>query len=196
MTTQFIGIDPGERWLGIAGLFNNGMAWTAQALVVDLKQAPMYNNVSQLGRFTAHKHAVVVCEEYRPRPQGHNRFSKHSTLRLIGAIEYMFADQAKHTVFVPPQTFELSNVLFGQRTWRDWQERWGQHGSPRWDHALSAWKALAYYLVRHQQNTAHALQAVGPFGFNSSKVLYQPGWTWNQEKHVAPALWIPLATTG
>lgn len=193
---NFLAIDPGERWLGLAGLSNNGTSWNAYAMVVDMKPATVYDTVHALSAMTVNKETTVLCEEYRPRPQGHNRFSKHSTIRLIGALEYAFADQGKTVQYVTPQTFALSEVLFGPRTLREWQERWNQHGSQRWEHSLSAWRILAYHLSRRHQDTVVALHTDSPAGFRLSAVRYGDGWLWQKEKHTAPALIIPLPTTG
>lgn len=159
---NFLGVDPGERWLGLAGLVCMSHRWHAHIMVVDMKGTAMYDNVDLFRRMVGEE-TRVVCEDYRVRPQGHNRFSGHATLKLIGALHFVTEDRKGTFHLVPPGPPEsLTEIAFGERPLQYWRERWKQFGNPNWNHGMSAWRALAYFLHKHYPHIGAHLRPGSP----------------------------------
>lgn len=147
--TNFIGIDPGERWVGLAGLRQMTGHWQVYIAVADLREQGFHPAVKRIQSWVSPE-TRVVCEDYRVRPQGFNRWGAHPTLRLLGAIEFATIENGGGFHLVPPGKHEdLHKLAFGNVALRYWRDRWNQWGNEKWNHGLSAWRALAVFMAQH-----------------------------------------------
>lgn len=166
MTTDvkvWIGIDPGDRWTGIAVLSFSPMAaypWCAEMGVVDQETVGLYHvaeHLSELFRPRRPKEdCVVIAERYQGRSSGHQRWSDLRAVRLLGALE-MVTTRARVPWFTvaPGQDGEtIVDPLL--RSWRAISR------GDQWRHARSAWRVLGLYLLTKDPNRiVKGLQSIG-----------------------------------
>lgn len=191
---KFLGIDPGDRWMGLAGLRNNGSAWEAAIAVVDLKQNTFYDNVKRVGDLIDEDTTKVICEDFRVRPQGHNRWAAGHTLRLIGALEFVAHDNYSTFAMIPPgDPDDLHGLVFGNNGLTNWRQRWPLWGDSKWKHGLSAWRVLALHLAHYypdvREHLAPASYAVNRMGYDYGKAKW---WRWPGAQLIAPRAILPL----
>lgn len=154
----WIGIDPGDRWTGIAVIQEVSKSeLRAETGVID-GQDDIYRAVDLLSMFLKPRNTSVIVEQYSVRPVGHQWFTKALAVRLIGAIEYVSRKQRCTFTTIPPgdpndvvtkmgiDSFIKSvvNVSLGDKRWR---------------HALSAWRALALYLQKSEVDIFRRLRS-------------------------------------
>lgn len=153
----WIGIDPGDRWTGIAVIQEISKSeLRAEAGVID-GQDDIYRTVDLLPTFLNPGTSVIV-EQYSVRPVGHQWFTKALAIRLIGAIEYVSRKQRCTFTMVPPgdptdvvtkmgiDSFIKSVVGIPLR-------------DKRWRHALSAWRVLALHLLKNEVDIFRRLRS-------------------------------------
>jgi hypothetical protein len=96
----------------------------------------------------------VVCEDFRIRKAGHQRFSRGDTLRLIGALEYGVSSvDAFKFYLIPPNDHgeRETRELFG-RVLASYRRTWPRRKDPAWGHCLSAWRVLGNHLFHHERD--------------------------------------------
>lgn len=146
---RWIGVDPGDRWLGLAILTQvDSTTWTADMRVVDLAQRRSRTHVvNEFLQLVDSMFDVVVAENFSARAVGHQRFNQGDTLRLLGALEYGVTNRQCSFFLVPPGDPKQLNGMFFKRWLEMWQGRWLDRSNPHWRHALSAWRALIVHLM-------------------------------------------------
>lgn len=97
-----IGVDPGERWVGVCKLSSNrgGTVWMLGWGVIDRQQLPSLTRIADL-IFFGQRVRSLACEEFRTRPVGHQAFDPGNTLQLIGALRYVAEMKRVPFHFVP-----------------------------------------------------------------------------------------------
>ena len=144
---RFIGIDPGDRWTGVAQLIIEKEHTTVGTFVIDgaNRRLDEIVHIALLAR-----PAYTVAEEYRARPIGHQRFNASLTPRLLGALEYRTYQLNGTWRTIPagaPQglwSYPIGGLI------KMWKERWPRTNDTRWEHALSAWRVLCASIMREQ----------------------------------------------
>lgn len=168
-------VDPGERWVGVASLCCDGRNVSASAYVLDrTRESSLYETTKlvtrQFGDIT------LVVESYQQRNVGHQRFSANSTLRLIGALQYVAAENKWGWGEVAPGNpdHELPNLPL-------WEilEQWKTMRTKKnvaWRHCDAAWRILQRWAIHRQPKLAHRLfvsrhaqVSVSSYGWGSSK---------------------------
>lgn len=142
----FVGIDPGERWCGLATLEieRNRYART-NAAVYDLTDNVLGELVHKITNIAHHNgHIRYVIEDFQVRPVGHQSFTRGNTLRFIGALEYaLYLRDITPRYIKPGKPEEALRILPILQTWNTGETR----GDTRWKHALSAWRVLGLHLL-------------------------------------------------
>lgn len=146
---RIIGIDPGERWVGLAALW------------IDLKQRVVHGESrvfdAEPRGFAKTIRAVVplstlgtifAAEDFRVRPLGHNAFTYGVTLRLLGGLQYAVEQHGHKWELIPPGKTREVPMIFGSLL-DAWRDEWPLNRDPHWEHCLSAWRVLGRYLLRH-----------------------------------------------
>lgn len=151
---RFIGVDPGDRWVGYAVLsveFGVRSKIYTSCGVLDLE---LRGIAGAAGFIYDALPAELAVEDYRVRPQGFNKFSRGATLRLIGALEYIVAARSGHSLLlIPPASPDAELKELRLDGWlNDWREDWPRPKDPAWDHARSAWRVLARALLREDSS--------------------------------------------
>lgn len=151
MKHVFLGVDPGDRWVGVARLIvrqrlTRGLQFRAETQVFDRTLLNFGDLVRRIV-FQPYVPTRIVTEEYRVRPLGHQAWTNGQTLQLIGALRYVAHQQLEvpwTQVHAGPVEL-LDGLPLGpiiRAAQRDWPESSGR----RWLHGLSAWRVLAYDL--------------------------------------------------
>lgn len=153
---RLLAIDPGERWVGIAGLrIADGWA-RAESMVVDRAgEASLLETVDFICNHFGE--VTLVVESYQQRNVGHQRFSGNETLRLIGALEYV-ADRNNWTWGeVPPGNpdHELPELPLWPilEQWRAMRRR----KNIAWRHCDAAWRVGQRWLLSKKPTVAAQL---------------------------------------
>lgn len=145
---RILAFDPGEVWCGLAAFSINRKKneLFAETRVLNLRERTFKVAVDEC-TFVGLP-ATVVCEDYRVRPVGHQRFTSGMTLQLIGAIRYTTEAHGCRLHTIPPgnaekEVPEIVGDFFGR--WR------ATHPTPHaaeWNHAFSAWRVLLRHLMK------------------------------------------------
>jgi hypothetical protein len=147
---RYIGIDPGEVWVGFAVLdvLDRDVLYTSCG-VLDLEARGFTPLVKEIRRWLP---AYVAGEEFRSRPMGHRTWSKEETARLLGALQFAVEESGSTW-----RTAEAGNpnVDLPKLGWEGWLENWSTqwprvHSAP-WNHARAAWRALGMVLLRETE---------------------------------------------
>jgi hypothetical protein len=147
MRTTIIGIDPGDRWTGVAQLMITRTDVIMGTFVLDGKSRSLYEIVDAA---IIQKPAYVVAEEYRARPIGHQRFNAPLTPRLLGALEYraVYLGGRFYTTHAGSPTavwsFPIGKFI------EHWRFYWPKPRDDRWLHALSAWRVICTHIIQEQ----------------------------------------------
>lgn len=150
---RIIGIDPGDRWCGVAsiqvGLMNDRhvRSWCG---VLDVDNRGLYETAHFIRSLLP---AEVAVEDYKVRAQGFNTFASGQTPMLMGAFAYVVGDRACGPLHVIPagdpdrelKELKLDGWLEG------WREYWPNARHKNWHHARSAWRVLGRYLLQRDQ---------------------------------------------
>lgn len=153
----WIAFDPGDRWTGVAVLaLNDFLGAYAEAFVLDAEASDWVEPVRYLKRLLAladPKLVTVLAEDYRTRPQGHQAFSRGTTLRLLGALESAaeIAGCAWGTI-APGSPDDLKLLKLGT-LFSAWEKEWPRPGDSDWRHARSAWRVLGQHLAFRESAT-------------------------------------------
>lgn len=151
-----IGIDPGERWTGIAIVSANSEqkpAWQLETCVLD--GTDDYLRPARLLEATLDtidpKQYTVVCEDFKAWPVRHQSWNPMLTARLLGALQYVTERHVQQFNLQPAGSADsdLRNLALGNLIY-DWKHSWPS--STRWEHALSAWRVVARYLLDEDQD--------------------------------------------
>lgn len=161
---NYIGLDPGDRWVGVAILYRNmtletgkkpssvsmKKQWKFHSLTVDRKGQRLVETIDNIRELIQNFGVqTLIAEDYQIRPQGFNSFNAGPTLRLLGALELMtqtFNQMPFH--MVKPDNPDLAQLF--------WRHRWPeirkmiQHKvarDSRATHAISAWRVLGKFLM-------------------------------------------------
>ena len=173
-----IGIDPGDRWTGIALLQTDdeGHEWYAESYVIDqLTRNNLYFvprrlrvvldelSFSSLGGDV--DQLTVVIEDYQLRAAGHQKWAAGKTLRVIGAIEYFLSLYPRvrvETVQPADPLAEVPQLPIAKLIypWRD--ETWPQPHHGTWIHALSAWRVLGRRMLAQQPRLCERFMKLKP----------------------------------
>lgn len=186
----YIGIDPGEAWCGFSAL-----EITSEGVV--RVEARTYSVTSHGGYLRmAHdlvdllphaRRAHIVCEDFRIRRSGHQKFSAGNTLRFLGALEYGVTSVDAFKFFlVPPNDHgeQETRELFG-RILNKYRKTWARPRHAAWGHCLSSWRVLGRHLMEyekgllldlHKVKKSHRCDRWLPVGLKSQR-----------HEHVAPA---------
>lgn len=142
----YLGIDPGDKWVGWARMQVDGLMYTANMGVYNSEAINFYDLV-QFILIKGNNPTHIITESYQQRHLGHNRFGRGTTLRFIGALQYV--TEQKHLIWgeVPPgNPEELAHLHLAK-----YIEKWTPHlpmpASPQWKHAHSAWRVIGRYLL-------------------------------------------------
>lgn len=152
---RFIGIDPGEKWVGIAMLEVRGSRWHAETRVLSV--AARRNLLEVVEDVLIWAPATIIAEDYRVRPVGHQRFTQGYTLRLLGALEVTAIKLGKWITLLPGPSAELEMLQLGRFINR---QDWGQHTNPNWQHALSAWRIVGRHLMAEEPKMLERLRKI------------------------------------
>lgn len=186
-----VGIDPGDRWIGMATMRIelNYCTIKCDMAVFDENVFPSFNRMVQqlTPSVTAVlKHRVsVITEEFRIRPQEFNRFSASRVPALIGAIRYVTAESGAHWTEVAAGNAEKDLKEFGFTLFLN---DWALHcsGDSNWRHARSAWRVILKHLMTTDPNLLHRIissYSQAEFGFienpkSKEAVLVAPTMRW------------------
>jgi hypothetical protein len=156
-TTQrhYIGIDPGDRWVGYCKLrvsvgvnvtiYQADMGVLERSLRLD-KVVDRLIPISPISQ--------IAVEEYNQRSVGFNKFRSSDTLKLIGALNYLAAKHSHTWAMVRPSQADLDALIIGK-----YLKKWDKHlpASPNWRHAYSAWRALARWMLVSSNTDLHTI---------------------------------------
>lgn len=169
--------DPGEVWFGMAALDINtrtGLV-SAETRVLHMPSRSFRAVIDEaLPERTLP--ADIVCEDYRVRPVGHQRWSSGDTLKAIGALRYIAEGSlASSWQVVPPgnATSELPELVGSLLS--TWQEVFERAHDAEWNHAFSAWRVLLRYLMKNDPALLMRMRSV----------KFQK--TWKERAH-----WLPV----
>lgn len=149
-----MGIDPGERWIGWCKLrIRNHNQYEAQMGVYD--RAPVAFTRC-INRLVPTAETTVVCEQFRNRPLGYNRFSSLETPVLIGGLKYAMLSANQYWVEIaagnPDKDLPRLPI---HRYIKHWPQL-PDENDPRWRHAAAAWSALGRWMMamhlKHLEN--------------------------------------------
>lgn len=176
-------IDPGDRWVGLASLHSmperGGIKYGLNIGVMDRSTRSLREAVDNALR-SRPEHLIV--EEFRARPQGHQRFSELKTPRLIGALEYASPGPVH---FVPAgNADEDVPRLLGRDLMKMWKGGMDARGFGQdftlWRHGWSAWRALALYILKNDVSLLERLRSAGRTEFRMSDLTFPTGWILDQ----------------
>lgn len=141
MSSLWIGVDPGDRWTGIATLYETKKHYEGGAFLVDGTK-DLYLATDVVRGWLQTFSAQVVVEDFRTRPVGHQSWSRSGALRFVGALELIARDHAVRIYTVPPGPPRELRALGLDCVLDVWQPTWVGFNA-QWTHAASAWRALA-----------------------------------------------------
>lgn len=151
MNLHVLGIDPGDRWVGFATCrieqtSSGELRWSAHCGVLDRQYWRLANLVDFLA---LEAKEIVVAEDYRQRPVGHQRFHDAQTPRLLGALEYAILKESYSWELVPAANVERLEQMPIAPILRKWREQgWDSPSHPSWKHARSAWLVVCNYWMK------------------------------------------------
>ncbi len=168
---RFLAFDPGDVWLGFAALQIDTETGSERRPVTEMHtvtrvlHVPSHNFTGAVREalfYGLGKPAIVIAEDYRMRPVGHQRFNAGLTLRMLGALEYATSQYPKSSwVQVPPGNSERElPQLLGPTFFPEWQTSWANPKDANWRHALSAWRVLARYLMKEHATLLQQIRRV------------------------------------
>jgi hypothetical protein len=151
--SAYLGIDPGDRWVGLAilqqrggrGKQKNGFtSWYGQSIVLDTEGKSILQVIKLLEPYVAEAE-MIVAEDYDQRPQKFNAFNSGRTLRLLGAIEVAvkMRGDVRFRLVAPGNPKDAAKMWRGDVALGD---LFLLNGQAR--HAASAWRALGAYLMQ------------------------------------------------
>jgi hypothetical protein len=173
-----IGIDPGERFTGFGILqLKRSFPYRAEIGVLDTNTTWFYRPADFLRWIledqTPTLPAIVVCEDFRVRSQGHQSMTQAKTARLIGALQYVTERTGYKFELEPPGNPDKMLALLGlSAMMAKWKHSWPQLGSKNWQHARSGWRVLASYLMRTSPDVLQSIRIKGTSKFQARYSLY------------------------
>jgi hypothetical protein len=152
----YVGIDPGEAWCGFAAMDVTGTVVRVEARTYSVTAHGGYLQMAQdlMNLIPHNRPTQIVCEDFRIRRSGHQRFNRGDTLRFIGALEYGVAmvDAFQFTVIPPNDRGEQeTKELFG-RILHSYRKSWPRRRHHAWGHCVSAWRVLGHHLFQHERD--------------------------------------------
>lgn len=143
----YLGIDPGDKWVGWARMQVTDRTYTC---CMGVYNRAMFNDLTRLVNviMEANTPSHVICESFQLRALGHNKFGRGETLRLIGALQYATGQAQLAWSEVPPgnAVVELGQLHLGKyiEKWMKWVPA---SADTNWRHAHSAWRVIGRYLL-------------------------------------------------
>jgi hypothetical protein len=133
------------------------------------------------------KRTHIVCEDFRIRRVGHQKFNAGNTLRFLGALEYGIKqiDQFSFSLVPPSDHWERENRELYGRVIFNYRKLWPKPHDAAWNHCMSAWRALGHGLMALEQPQLLRLH-------HAKKSHRTARWlpvSEHQQDHVAPAAW-------
>jgi len=196
-----IGIDPGERWTGIAMLSISETLSKAYAATAVLNRELMYpahwlnEMLDRFQKETATQIHVVV-EEYRIRPQKYESFASGGTLQLIGALRFVtdLHEDIAGFMLRPAQQLSMDQM---KRTsmytfLKSWRPRWPSSTSRTWEHAISAWRVILHHALTAELEDLRTLSVFQDIGMGQDDARFAPLYSGElfgsslQDRYVAP----------
>lgn len=161
---MFVGVDPGDRWVGVSVLQVSGIGkCRADTAVMDRNHQTFVETIRKIipGQALAKtKEVHIITESYRQRAQGHQVWGSGDTLQLIGAIRYACEEQGIHWTEVaagdPDKELEKLGL---QQYITAWRPHMPKPGDAKWHHARSAWHCIGKYLMTTDQMLLQRLRA-------------------------------------
>lgn len=170
--SHYIAIDPGDRWVGVATLYQLAQmdfedqrkpsssslrrsTWRFGCHVLDRKEKRLVDTINEITQIIDLSGANrMVIEDYQIRVQGFNAFNAGATLKLLGALELMTQTFQPMPFF----TVKPDNPEVAQRFWLGaWDEIRGrvdrQIARELRQHAFSAWRVLGMHMMQHDLRT-------------------------------------------
>jgi hypothetical protein len=153
----WVGIDPGEKHCGFAALeITSDEVIRVESRTYDVAAHGGYLEMAKsiVDLLPHARRANVVCEDFRIRKAGHQRFSSGDTLRMIGAIEMAVRslNQYEFALIPPADAPDAAFKLFGKIIVK-YKAKWPRTHHPNWLHCLSAWRVLGLHLMSTTQDT-------------------------------------------
>lgn len=176
-----IAFDPGERWTGVAAVLIVGPKdWRAESCVLDGK-GDLYRAASLLERIEGQP--TVIAEDFKAWPVKHQSWNPMNTARLLGALEYVAARRGSDWSLQPAGDAdrELPQLAMGRAIMR-WHKRWP--ADSKWQHAMSAWRVFARYLMDVEPETLRRFISVREEELRHPPVDFD--WTRQSSDLVAP----------
>jgi hypothetical protein len=153
----YIGIDPGEAWCGFSALeITSENVVRVEARTYSIAAHGGYLQMAHdiIDLLPHARRAHIVCEDFRIRRSGHQRFSSGNTLRFLGALEYGVTSVDAFKFFlVPPNDNgeKETRELFGRVLW-NYRKSWAKPRHAAWGHCVSAWRVLGHHLMSREQD--------------------------------------------
>ena len=178
---RFIALDPGEAWVGIAMLEVRGVWWRAESRVINVHAREHILEVAQDALVWAP--AIILAEDYRVRPLGHNAFTAGYTLKLLGALEAVTRlKDATWSTMMPGPSADLEMLQLGRFIRPvDWEPK-----SPQWRHAVSAWRILGRHMLTEERDAMEKLRRVKDPKLEFDKACLAPRTRRSQEDLFSP----------
>lgn len=164
---RLIGIDPGDRWIGLAGIIVRNKSMEMHSAVLDGSDRSIVDKVQDIMQSAP---AEVFCEDFKVRPQAFNSFSAMLTPRLIGALEYeCMLKEIPFSLVHPGPNTEFAAIL------PNWANTVVKHMKyEQWNHSMSAWRVLCRGLFK--SDMMDRLRAYKMADASTAKV---GGFLWN-----------------
>jgi hypothetical protein len=160
---RFIALDPGDVWCGYAmleydpeGLLDHRYFLTEARVFHVPSRRTLLDAVSDILYGLP---AIVIAEDYAVRPVSFNRFSKGSTLRLLGALEFKTQQYLAQWNTVPAGPWERDLPKLSGNMFDIWTQDWYQPKRAAWGHAKSAWRVMFMYLMKCYPQVAMTLRS-------------------------------------
>jgi hypothetical protein len=184
---RLLGVDPGDRWVGLAALDITGNQWSAWTGVLDIKFRTMQEAIHEIMRPSP---LGMIVERYQQRPVGHQRFVSPKTPKLIGALEYIMQERGGGFHEVQPNSpLDLQHMPMYRKI-EAWRPKWQHCHHQNWTHALSAWRVLSIWMMEALPELAMLLhQDKGKVTFNPVKWLGDPLTVAGHDLIALPATW-------
>lgn len=160
----YIGIDPGEAWCGFAALdvtARHEVRVEARTYSITARGGYLKMAEDLLELLPHNRPTQVVCEDFRIRRSGHQRFNRGDTLRFLGALEFGVSRVDAFQFFlVPPSDHgeRETKELFG-RVFRSYRQSWPHRGHHTWGHCISAWRVLGHHLFHNDRDVLMRLMS-------------------------------------
>lgn len=155
---RYIGLDPGDAWLGFAVL--DAPDETTLFTTCGVLHVPSRGGLMPVTReIRGWLPAFVVSEDFRLRGLGHQQWSRGMTARLLGALQFAVEDYDSDWSTVDAGDPIKDLKALGADRWIDrWSPTWPRERAAEWKHARSAWRAVGMHLLRDEDGGRELLR--------------------------------------